>query len=285
MSDSPGARGSHLPGGLAEARAALISWVEEAGAAGRRFLEARLTAMAPGVYRLRHVDDAAEPTSSLTRYDDPLDARTIAQLTAAGEHRPLKTAPNLRRGWTFEALDARGLWVALDYLYPACAAHWFAGSRGTLRVTHWGETAGRQSGMYSAVGLLPEPSVRATVLACCGNAVCLRQVAWGLDAADPAPLPSDPEETSAASPGGDAVVPCPEACSMFISLARKVLSVERSAPVEVPGLGPLRAGEIEQIREVLAAAADGTLGAVRDGDFDEPANRRRVRYLAAKLRT
>ena len=72
---------------------------------------------------------------------------------------------------------------------------------------------------------------------------------------------------------------------MFISLARKVLSVERSAPVEIPGLGPLRAGEVEQLREIVAAAADGSLGAVREGDFDEPTNRRRVRYLAAKLQS
>ena len=284
MSDAPEVRGSHLPGGLGEARAALIAWIDEAGAAGRRFLEAHLAAVRPGVYRLRHAADAGEPASALTPHQNPFDARGIAQVTAEGEHRPLKTAPNLRRGWTFEALDARGLWVALDYLYPACAAHWFAASRGSLRVTHWRETAGRQSGMYSAVGLLPGDSVRATVLACCGDVVCLRQVAWGLDPADPTPLASDAHETAAASALSDAVVPCPEACSMFISLARKVLSVERSAPVEVPGLGPLRAGEIEQIREIVGAAADGTLDTVRDGDFEEPTNRRRVRYLAAKLK-
>ena len=283
MSDAPELRGSHLPGGLAEARDALLAWVDEAGPEGRRFLEAHLARVAPGVYRVRHAEDAAEPPSALTLHTDPFDARDIAQVTAEGEHRPLKTAPTLRRGWSFEALDARGLWVALDYLYPACAAHWFAGSRGSLRVTHWRETAGRQSGMYSAVGLLDERAVRDTVRACCGDAVCLRQVAWGLDEANPTPLPTDPEEAAGRSALSDAVVPCPEACSMFISLARKVLSVERSAPVEIPGLGPLRAGEVEQIREIVGAAAEGSLGAVREGDFDEPTNRRRVRYLAAKL--
>ncbi|MBW3629969.1 MAG: hypothetical protein KY464_11815 [Gemmatimonadetes bacterium] len=283
MSDSPEVRGAHLPGGIAEARAALIAWIEEAGASGRRFLEVHLTRVAPGVYRARHSSDAGLPAASLTRHEDPFDARAIAQVTADGEHRPLKTAPNLRRGWSFEALDAAGLWTALDYLYPACAAHWFAGTRGTLRVTHWRETAARQSGMYSAVGLLSERAVRDTVRACCGDAVCLRQVAWRLGEENPTPLPTNPEETAARSEMSDAVVPCPEACSMFISLSRKVLSVERSEPLEIPGLGTLRAGEVEQIREIVAAAAEGTLAAVRDGDFDEPTNRRRVRYLAAKL--
>ena len=284
MSDAPEQRGSHLPGGLAEARATLLAWVDEGGPSGRRFLQAHLARVAPGVYRLRHAADAAEPAASLTRHSDPFEARAIAQVTASCEHRPLKTAPDLRRGWSFEALDGRGLWIALDYLYPACAAHWFAATRGSLRVTHWKETAGRQSGIYSAVGLLGEPAVRDTVRACCGDSVCLRRVAWGMDATDPAPLPTDPEETPAPSALGDAVVPCPEACSMFISLARKVLSVERSAPVEIAGLGPLRAGEVEQIREIVGAAAAGSLGGVREGDFDEPTNRRRVRYLAAKLR-
>jgi hypothetical protein len=283
VSDAPEVRGSHLPGGIAEARAALIAWVDEAGAGGRRFLQAHLARVAPGVYRLRHAADAAEPPSALSAHADPFDARAIAQVTAEGEHRPLKTAPNLRRGWSFESLDGAGLWIALDYHYPACAAHWFAGTRGTLRVTHWRETAGRQSGMYSSVGLLDDRAVRDTVRACCGDAVCLRRVAWGLDPASPTPLPADPEEAEGRPALGDALVPCPEACSMFISLARKVLSVERSAPVEIPGLGPLRAGEVEQLREIVGAAADGSLGSARDGDFDEATNRRRVRYLAAKL--
>jgi hypothetical protein len=137
--------------------------------------------------------------------------------------------------------------------------------------------------MYSAVGLLPEPAVRDTVRACCGDAVCLRQVAWGLDEENPTPIPTDAGETVTRSALSDALVPCPEACSMFISLARKVLSVERSAPAEIPGLGPLRASEVEQLRDIVGAAAAGTLGTVREGDFDDPTNRRRVRYLAAKL--
>lgn len=70
---------------------------------------------------------------------------------------------------------------------------------------------------------------------------------------------------------------------MFISLARKVLTIERSPRQEVPGVGPLGAGEAEQIRAVVGAAAAGTLGEVREGEFDEPTNSRRVRYLAARL--
>lgn len=287
MSDAPEARGAHAPGGVGEARAALLAWVDEAGERGRTFLQIHLRATQGGRYRVRHAADAALPAGALRPHDDPLDARELAQTTDAGEHRPLKTAPNLRRGWSFEALDAGALWTVVDYLYPACAVHWHAARRGTLRVTHWRETAARQSGIYSAVGLLAEPAVRNTVRACCGDAVCLRRVAWGMDGSGGA-MEADGAgalgmRPADAPPPGDAVVPCPEACSMFISFARKVLTLERAPRQEMAGLGALGPAEVEQIREVVAAAAAGTLGAAREGDFAEPTNQRRVRYLAARL--
>jgi hypothetical protein len=285
VSDAPSARGAHLTEGLAAAREAFLGWVDQAGEVGRVFLEAHVCSRLGGAYRLRHAEDRGEPEHALVRYTDPFAARGIAQTDAEGGHRPLKTAPSMRRGWTFESLDGPGLWTALDYLYPACAAHWHAGRVDSLRVTHWLETAGRQSGMYSAVGLLPERAVRDTVRACCGDAVCLRRVAWGLDPDRPEPFATDLEPLLAieAPPAGEAVVPCPEACSMFVSLARKILSVERGRDEDVPGLGTVKVEEIAQLRQVVSAAASGSLYDVREGEFDEPANLRRVRYLAAKL--
>lgn len=268
----------HAPAGVAEARAALLAWVDGAGPAGRVFLQARLLATGGGRYEVRHARDARRSLASLeTVASDPLAAREIAQATSAGEYRPLKTSPNLRQGWALVELDGRGLWTALDYLYPACAAHWHAERTGTLRVTHWRETAGRQSGIYSAVRLLPDDAVRDTVRACCADEVCLRRVAWEIDVRTPLALADE------GPPRGDARVPCPEACSLFVSLARKVLTLERAPRTEVPGLGPMGAAELEQVREVVAAAAAGTLGAAREGDFAEPTNLRRVRYLAARL--
>lgn len=277
MSDAMATRGMHAPAGVAAARDALLAWVDGAGAEGRVFLQVLLRATGAGRYEARHARDAGRPLDALAVHADPFAAREIAQTTAAGEHRPLKTAPNLRGGWALVGLDGRGLWTALDYLYPACAAHWHAGRTGTLRPTHWRETAGRQSGIYSPVKLLPDEVVRNTVRACCGDAVCLRRVAWGIDADTPLELADE------GPPAGDAPVPCPEACSVFVSFARKVLTLERQPRREVPGLAPMSAAELEQLREVVAAAAAGTLGEVREGEFDAPTNPRRVRYLAARL--
>lgn len=277
MSDPAALRGSHAPLGVRAAREALLAWVDEAGDAGRAFLQVRLLRTGEGRYEVRNARDVRRSLPSLeTVSSDPYAARVIAQTTHTGEHRPLKTAPNLRQGWALTELDGHGLWTALEYLYPACAVHWHAGRTDTLRVTHWRETARRQTGIYSPVGLLAEPAVRRAVRACCGDAVCLRRVAWGVDANTPLDLAPEGRV-------GEADVPCPEACSIFVSFARQVLVVERSPRREVPGLGTLAAAEIQQLREIVGATASGTLGAVREGEFGEPLNPRRVRYLAARL--
>ena len=278
MSDAPVLRGAHAPGGIAEARRALAAWVDEGGDAGRVFLEARLRATDGGRYEVRHQRDHNRSLSSLEWVsDDPFFAREIAQVTNAGEHRPLKTAPNLRQGWALVELDAAGLWTAVDYLYPACAVHWHAGRTGTLRVTHWRETAQRQTGIYGPVKLLPDAVVPNVVRACCADAVCLRRVAWDIDTgtflgfADEGPVE------------GDAAVPCPEACSMFVSFARQVVKLERAPRQPVPGLGPMAAAELEQLRRIVAGAAAGTLAEAREGEFEDATNSRRIRYLAARL--
>ena len=276
-------RGMHAPAGLAAARRALVEWVREAGAGGRVFLQALITEV-DGSYSIRHVEDRSVPAERLERITEPLHARIVAQTTADGAHRPLKTAPDLRCGWRFEGLDERGLWTVLDYLYPACVGHWHAGREGTLRTTHWEATAARQSGMYSAVRLLSRQAVRDTVVACCGDAVCLRRVAWGLSATEPGPLPSElPGEAEEEERAPEALVPCPEACSIFISFARAVLRVERAPRREVAGLGPVNEPEVDQIRALVAAAAEGTVEHPREGEFDLPLNRRRLRYLSVRL--
>ena len=284
MSDSVSGRGLHAPAGLAVARQALLDWVGDAGPAGRDFLQAHLSVSEGGGYSVRHVDDRTVPSVELERITDPFRARVVAQTTAEGAHRPLKTAPDLRRGWLFEPLDAAGLWTVLDYLYPACVGHWHAGQEGSLRVTHWSDTAGRQSGMYSAVRLLSRDAVRRTAVACCGDGVCLRRVAWGLGTDAPEALCTELLEEDEIPVGEpEAVVPCPEACSIFISFAKVVLGIERAARAPVDGLGDLNEPELEQIRSLVAAAANGPVEQPREGEFDQPLNRRRLRYLALRL--
>jgi hypothetical protein len=70
---------------------------------------------------------------------------------------------------------------------------------------------------------------------------------------------------------------------MFVSFARQVLKVERAPRQPIDGLVPMAAEETKQLRALVAAAASGPLGGVREGEFDDPLNARRIRYLAARL--
>lgn len=274
MPEAP--RGRH-GGSVAEAREALASWVDAAGGEGRTFLQVLLR-RTPRGYALCHHEDAGAPAGQLERETDPHAARLIAQTTASGAHRPLKTAPNLRRGWLLEELDTPAMWTALDYLYPACAVHWHAGRMGTLEVTPWSDTAARQSGMYASVRLLPPAVAERAVRACCARAVCLREVEWPLSRGLQ-PATTGPADRQ----WGDARVPCPEACSLFISLARQLLQVEREPRTAVAGIGELSASESEQLRHLGQDDAGGAQEGVREGEFENPLNLRRLRYLAARL--
>jgi hypothetical protein len=282
-------RGEHAPLGAGAARTAFLEWLGEAGPAGRGFLQLWIRPAGASHYEIVHREDRGADPGLLDRSADPFAAREIAQTDARGEHRPLKTSPTLRRGWLLGPLDGRGVCQAMDYLYPACVPHWHAGRTGTLRATDWPVTAGRQSGIYSAVGLLSPTAVGDVVAACCDDSVCLRRVAWKVDVERTgtpprsAEAPCERDPVAAGHGAAEAVVPCPEACSLFVSLARKALVLERQPRQDTPPLGRLNEPELVQLREVARAAVGASLADVREGDFDHPANRRRVRLLLARL--
>lgn len=266
--------GPHTAASPAAAWAAFRAWVDAAGAAGRVVLQVWVHAVSPGRYELRHAEDRDVPLAALEVLRDPEAARRLAAARADGAYRPLRTAPDLRRGWALRDLDATGLQIALERLYPAAVPHWYAAQRGALTVTSWAETAARQSGIYAKVKLVPREALPAAVWACCANDVCLRQVAWGLEPGAP-PALAEPVV-------GEAAVPCPEPCSLFVSFARQVLRFERAPRTVVPGLGAVGEEEAADLRAALAQAL-GQATPPREGEFEAPGNRRRLRYLAARL--
>ena len=102
-------------------REAFARWIDEAPE-GRVFGQVILRPTSAGGYTLRHAEDAR--LQDLQTSDDPRHAREIARLTAEGAYRPLKSSPNLRRGWELRVADAHSLGTAMDYLYPAGVVHW-----------------------------------------------------------------------------------------------------------------------------------------------------------------
>lgn len=256
----------------AASRADFARWVSEEPE-GRAFAQVRVRPVPDGGYELCHVEDVG--VEGLALHTDPREARGISKLTEEGEYRPLKSSPNLRRGWLLRLDDEAALGVAMNYLYPAALVHWHLHREGRLEVTHYRENAARQSGIYKRVQRLTDEGVKNAALACCEDAVCLKKRLWDIE--DGMPLDEG---------RGEGDVPCPEPCSIYVSFARRVRLFEREERRLEPG--ELTESEREDLAALVGAAATGNVEFVREAEFEEPLNERRMRYrrltLIPKLR-
>ena len=221
------------------------------------------------VYELRHVDDRGTEFAHLDTYTDPLDARDLAKEDDDGRYRPLKTAPSLQTGWVFPDLSAADLVEAVEYLYPATVANWHREREGDLDVTHWRETAERQTGIYGIIDELDTDAVERIAQTCCEDSQCVKRREWEFDG-----------ETPLEADGGDGPFPCREPCSLVVAAARKWTTLEREDEREYTFT--LTESEKEQLEALIDAVADDEVGDIREADVYEGANRYRTRYLRAK---
>lgn len=166
----------------------------------------------PG-FSVMHVEDAGR--SDLEVFCDPHEALEIARYDEAGTYRPLKSAPNLARGWRLELASLRDVVLALDFLHPAAlgTAVWHAA--GELRPVSLRQTLERQSGMYAVTRQLRAEQAGGLVEGFCRRG-CLRKILWSCG--DEGTRPVAQTEQSAILP-----LLCAEACHLFIAEARKVV--------------------------------------------------------------
>ncbi|MGH3107382.1 MAG: DR2241 family protein [Rubrobacter sp.] len=268
MSD---ALSGHPQNVAASSREAFAAWVDDAPE-GRVFGQVVVRPVPPHGYSLRHADEARD--EGLRVSEDPRAAREIARFTEGGEYRPLKSSPNLRRGWELRLEDARSLVTAINYLYPAGVVHWYLNREERLDLTSFRENAARQSGIYKRVQRLTDQGVIDAAIACCEDSVCLKKTLWDVD-----------EDTPLDVDRGEGEIPCPEPCSIFVSFARVVRLFERERDLDATGLSP---SEREDLAALVEAAATGDVEFAREAEFEKPLNERRMRYrrltLVPKLR-
>jgi hypothetical protein len=274
----------HYWRGASETNEAFLRWVEHAAELGVReryetlvdgltrewgqlLITATLGTDGERTYELRHIADAG--ADGLDTHHDPGEARDIATLDADGDYRPLKTAPTLRDGWRFADLDGRDLVRTVEFFYPATVANWYRERTGNLDVTHFRETAERQTGIYDVVDDLDVDGVERLAETCCVDSQCLKRRQWDED-----------DETDLDVPRGDGEFPCREPCSLVIAAARRfaILDGEEPRTYELE----LTPSERSQLGELVDAVADGRVEEVREADLGDGANRYRARYLRAK---
>ena len=174
-------------------------------------------ARGPAGWELRHAEDAGR--SDLTAHAQPEAARHLANLDAAGNFRPLKTAPTLLRGWRLVLADLAAVRRALDYFYPAMTGIWLSHTRGELVPVVLRETLGRQTGMYRVTQKLTDPQARELLDDVCSG--CLKHRLWEI---------ATPNPTGPAFPAGSLPLLCHEACNLLVAQAREVVKkAERAA--------------------------------------------------------
>ncbi|WP_435153660.1 DR2241 family protein [Haladaptatus sp. DFWS20] len=222
-------------------------------------------------YEVRHVEDREKDSSSLDTYHDPTAIRDRTRFTDDGEYRPLRTAPTLPTGWSFETENPNELYRVVDWVYPATVANWCREREDRLDVTHFDETANRQTGIYTKIGHLGRDALENAVIACCADSQCRKRREWDASEGDEIDVPR-----------GDGEFPCREPCSFFVAAAREFLAVEQgdTETTEVePGFE--RPTEHDTV-ERLAFVDNAPESPVRDGEVSDPANRYRARYRRAR---
>ncbi len=171
--------------------------------------------LGPG-FELRQVADRARGIESL-RLVKPAEARGLAQTTASGEFRPLKSAPNLQTGWRLAAADEGELELALSGLYPGAVADWHAAQGAKPPVTNYREFAERQTGMYRLLAKLEDAEAGRVIGTACDRALCLKQRLWTVAGLAP-------DEAKWKS-----VIPCLEPCAVLMESARKAVRSAQEA--------------------------------------------------------
>ena len=207
---------------------ALQTWL----AAGGSRMGEIIVGQAAGTFGLRHYLDAG--VESLTCHTAPEAAREVARYDAAGDFRPLKSAPTLIRGWEFVLPDVTSLVLALDFLYPAAVANWLRCHEGTATIPTLRETLDRQTGIYRVTALLRDEEASQLVADTCGDK-CLRRILWPLRPGDAWPLLAPEKQTAPHCPpssGHELPLLCTDACPLLIGGARSVVKRRMKAEQE-----------------------------------------------------
>jgi sirohydrochlorin cobaltochelatase len=168
----------------------------------------------------------------------PAALRRHVRFDDYGRYRPLAGARSLPHGWRARCRTVE-LPFLLDEIYPLALRHSEQWAAGTLRVVPLDDVLTRQTGRYAVAAELDGRGRETAARVLC--AACVKIPVWRGD-----------------RPGDDQI-PCPEPCSMLVSLCREAALWQREPPA--PGAPNPR----------IAFAG-----------FDAPRNELREAYLAAR---
>ena len=181
----------------------------------------QLTIMPEGEgFVLHHCEDCQEAELVETKGAEAV--RMIARNDEAGQYRPLKSAPDLRRGWLVRVGDVEELRQVLDYFYPAAIGLLSAYRNGRLEPVDLCETTARQTGMYAITKSMTDFEADQMIgRFCSSRGGCLRTILWQLHPGRP--IRSLPPEKFDPEAADGLPILCAEACNLLVAEARKII--------------------------------------------------------------
>jgi len=172
-------------------------------------------------FTLCHSDDMGR--DDLIHYASPADAREIARYDEVGEFRPLKSAPNLKKGWLLKAGSMQGMVQALESFYPSALGLWLSFLKGRLHPTTLRETLDRQTGMYRVTQLLRDDQAQELIACCCSSdGGCLRVILWELAPGQPVTSLPASKLSLESFPADRIPLICRESCNLIVAKARPI---------------------------------------------------------------
>jgi sirohydrochlorin cobaltochelatase len=178
-------------------------------------------------FEMRHEADADR--TDLEVHEGAAAARELSLYDDAGEYRPLKTAPNLRRGWRLGLRSLAEVHRALDYFYPAMLGVWRDFQRAQLPIVPLRETLERQTGMYAITKKITDAQAQTMVGDFCrSDTGCRKKILW--DISPGVPVTTLPPEKFQPTDSGHALpLLCHESCNLLVAKAREVVKSAKAS--------------------------------------------------------
>ncbi len=152
--------------------------------------------------------------------------RSFVSQDATGRYRPLAGARSLPSDWQVVCDAESELTAVVDVIYPLAPSHIEQWRGGTLRLVSLDVVLARQTARYAVSNDLTPAGRAAAVESLCSR--CVKQPVW-LHPSAPPPVDAPLQ-----------VIPCPEPCSVLVSLCREAALWEKNMPpaTEVESAAP-----------------------------------------------
>lgn len=171
-----------------------------------------------GGFELRHQADRHLPPDSL-RPMALVQLHALAQKTDDGQFRPLRSSPDLARGWRALARNPAELGQALDQLYPGFLADAWSLETGRAQPMSWDAYLHRQLGRARALATFAPVALADAIDTGCAPHRCLRRRTWSA----PLAIPPDPAAYKSS-------IPCLEPCPVWRRWALERYATETKDP-------------------------------------------------------